>query len=273
MTAGALADASDFEALNGVRIVVTRAREDAQGLVEALERHGARVIVLPTIEIRPLESADLDAALRGETAYDWTLFTSANSVRVVIQRATELGLDPASLAHLGSVAAIGPATGRDLETAGIRVDLQPEHATAEGLADALIAHGVDGKRVFLPASRIARRVLPERLGAAGAEVVATPVYDTVCPDRAPDNALAAVRDGEVEIVTFTSPSTVRNFLTLAGFPPDGAIIASIGPVTTAEAVRLGLSVVVTAGEHSAEGLVRAIVDHQMGKLAESENER
>jgi uroporphyrinogen III methyltransferase/synthase len=241
-------------------------------LVEALERHGASVIVLPTIEIRRLASTDLDAALRGENTYDWTLFTSANTVRMVIQRAGELGIDPASLAHLGSVAAIGSATARDLELAGIRVDLQPEHATAESLADALIACGVDGKRVFLPASRIARRVLPEQLEAAGAEVVATPLYDTVCPDRVPDDALAAVRDGNVEVVTFTSPSTVRNFLALAGFPPDGTIIASIGPVTSAEAVRLGLPVVITAGEHSAEGLARAIVDHQISKLAESENE-
>lgn len=272
MTSGQPADAPDLEPLRGVRVVVTRARADADRLVEALEQHGASVVILPTIEIRALASAELDVALGGETVFDWTLFTSANTVRVVCRRTCHLGVSPAELAHLGSVAAIGIATRRELEAAGFAVDLQPAHATADALADELIALGVSGKSVFLPASRIARPVLPERLGAAGAEVVTARVYDTVCPDRAPEDALSAVRNGEAEIITFTSPSTARNYLTLAGIPPEGTVIASIGPVTAAEAERLGLRVDITAAEHSAEGLVRAIVEHQARKLAESEND-
>lgn len=273
MTPGPPTDAPEVELLRGLRVVVTRARADAEPLVKALERHGANVLLLPTIEIRPLASAELDEVLRGEMAFDWTLLTSANTVRALTQRARQLGLDPADLAQLGSVAAIGSATRRALEAAGIQVALVPGQATAEALAEELIAQGISGKRVFLPASRIARAMLPEQLRAAGAEVVTARVYDTVCPDRAPDDALAAVKDGEVEVITFTSPSTVRNFLTLAGMPPEGSVIASIGPVTTAEVERLGLKVDVTAVEHSVMGLVKALVEHCTTKLAESENER
>lgn len=273
MTPGSSPGADHRRPLEGVRVVVTRARSEAGKLVEALEQQGACVVLLPAIETRSLESPELDAALRGDASLDWTLFTSANTVRFVVGRARELGLNPANLAHLGSIAAVGSSTRRELESAGFRVDLHPAQATSEGLADELIESGVGGQRVFLPASRIARPVLPERLRAAGAEVVVARVYDTVCPAGAPEEALAEVRSGEVDVVTFTSPSTVRNFLKLAGMPSDGTLIATIGPVTAAEAAGLGLHVDITAADHSTEGLVRALVEHHSRTPRGSETTR
>jgi uroporphyrinogen III methyltransferase/synthase len=248
--------------LFGRTVVVTRAREQASGLRARLEGLGARVVELPAIEIQPVDVAVPDLA-----AYDWLVLTSANGVDALFDRGLRpAGLDARALAGL-RVAAIGPGTAGALAARGITADLVPERFVAESLLDAFPApepvRGRAGARVLLARAQQARDVLPDGLRARGYDVEVLVLYRTVT-GRPDDGALAAVRDGTVDAVTFTSSSTVRNFCDVVGGPtrprPDGPLVVSIGPVTSATARELGLFVDVEAGEHTVDGLVAALVD-------------
>ncbi|HEX4776012.1 MAG TPA: uroporphyrinogen-III C-methyltransferase [Acidimicrobiia bacterium] len=253
-------DLSWFESrpLFGRTVVVTRAREQASGLRARLEALGAGVVELPAIEIEPVELTVPDLA-----AYDWLVLTSANGVDALFDR----GLHPAGLdaRALGGVrvAAIGPGTAAALARRGITADVVPERFVAESLLDAFPEPRRPGARVLLARAEQARDVLPAGLRARGYDVDVLVLYRTVTasPD---DGALAAVRDGTVDAITFTSSSTVRNFCDVVATPipprPDGPLVVSIGPVTSATARELGLSVGVEASEHTVDGLVAALVD-------------
>lgn len=249
--------------LAGRRIVVTRAARQSGGLQERLEWQGAEVVLLPTIEIVPPESyGPLDDALRRAAEFDWLLVTSANAVRVIGDRLAALGTTPAVLEHL-RCAVVGRATADALCELGLKVEVVPERAVGEALADALVDR-VREKRVLLVRAAAARDVVPEALIAAGASVVVVDAYRTVIPENAAERA-RAVFGGEslADAVVFTSGSTVMHLLDVlreaeVSFPSHVACV-SIGPVTSATLRDAGLTIATEAATASLDSLVDACV--------------
>lgn len=245
-------------ALAGRRIVVTRPREDGR-LRRLLEAEGAEVLELPTIRIAPAaDYGPLDAALRRIGDYGWIVFTSRNGVAAVIERLAALGLTPGALKG-ARLAVIGPGTEEALREHGLRAALSPDEFRAEALVAAFDRAGVRGARVLLPRAAVARNVLPEGLRALGAAVDVVAAYRTEVEDAHAPEVLAAVRAGRVDALTFTSSSTVRHFLRVAG--PDvlpalgGVLVACIGPVTAETARAAGLRVGAVATAYTLAGLV------------------
>jgi uroporphyrinogen III methyltransferase/synthase len=245
-------DLAWFEArpLFGRRIVVTRAFEQASGLVEQLRRLGAEVVMLPTIEIA--EPADGAAALGASAArvaeYDWVVFTSANAVERFF-----VFLGDARDFRAARVAAIGPGTAGALARRGIAADLVPSGSLAESLVDDFPA---GPGRVLLPQAAAARDVLSEGLRAKGWDVTVVEAYTTRPTTPSPD-ALAAAATSDA--IAFTSSSTVTNYLDVAGAHDVPPVVACIGPVTATTARERGLEVTVEASDHTVEGLVAALI--------------
>lgn len=245
--------------LAGKKILVTRAQKQAADLCDLLTAAGAQPIPFATIEISPLKDfTQLDAALRDMAAgqYAWVIFTSVNGVEACQERLAPNGLTAIAFGA-AKIAAIGPATASALHELGANVDFIPSEYVAERILDGL--GEVRGKHILLPRAELARVALNEALVAAGALVDEVPVYHTVRP--APDeNGLTALHEG-VDVITFTSSSTVRNFVTLAGTAIGAAQVACIGPITAQTAQELGLPVHVVAKEYTIPGLVEAIKEH------------
>jgi uroporphyrinogen III methyltransferase/synthase len=242
--------------LFGRSVVVTRAREQASELRARLEELGAEVLELPAIEITPLEFTVPDLG-----TYEWLVFTSANGVRAFFDEGlAAAGLDARALAGV-RIAVIGPGTARELATRGLRADLVPERFVAESLLDAFPPPSRPDARVLLARADVARDVLPAGLGARGYTVDVLPVYRTV--PATPDPAiLARVAEGPVDAVTFTSSSTVDNFVAaLPALPQPQPLVVSIGPVTSARAQQHGLHVDAEAEEHTIDGLVTTLLTH------------
>jgi len=241
--------------LFGSGIVVTRGGAQTSSLVGRLRELGADPIEVPTIEITDPDDGGvaLRAALSDLADYEWLVLTSPNGVRRTL---AELH-DARALAGV-KIAAIGPATAAALEAANIVADLVPERFVAESLLDAMGAPPHDGARVLLSRAAVARDVLPEGLAAAGWSVEIVDAYRTV-PVQVAAGARREV--ASADMVTFTSPSTVTNFV--AAFGPDGVppLVACIGPATAATARELGLDVDIQPEEHTIEGLVAAIAAH------------
>jgi uroporphyrinogen-III synthase len=249
--------------LAGRRIVVTRAERQSGGLRERLERQGAEVLLLPTIETAPPDSyAPLDEALRDARRFAWLVVTSGNAVRVIGERLAALGLAAHPLAHL-HCAAVGPSTAEALRALGLTVEVVPERYVGEALTDAL-KDRVRGQRVLLVRAAIARDVVPETLTAAGATVTVVDAYRTVVPADAVERAKAIFgSDLLPDAVMFTSGSTVTHLLDVlreAGLvlSRDVACV-SIGPVTSAALRDAALSVASEAATASLDGLVDACV--------------
>jgi len=256
-----LQDSACRTALRGKRVLVTRAAMQAQDLVARLQALGAIPIVLPVIRTLPPADnyAALDAALRQLATFDWVVFTSPNGVAHVWQRLTALGLEARSLAS-ARLAAIGPATVNTLATHGLQAAVVPERYVAEALLE-VIPHPA-GQRFLLPLADLARDTLRLGLQAAGAEVVEVPAYSTVLAEISPEARTAL--DTGVDVLTFTSGSTVRNFVEQVGAPmaqrlAAQARVVTIGPMTAATARALGLRVDVVATEHTIAGLVDAML--------------
>jgi uroporphyrinogen-III synthase len=223
--------------LAGKRILITRARHQAGRLAEALEEHGAEVLRLPTIEIVPPESyAHLDAVLEVIDGFDWLIVTSANGVAALEDRLRSLNIPPARLEHL-QIAAIGPATATALGRIGLRVCAMPEEYVAEAVV-AQLKEKVHGKRVLLVRAAVARDVIPEQLRKGGADIHVVEAYRTVVPADSIVQVRELFREGKPlpDAVTFTSSSTVNNFVALLAAAqielPLGLRAVSIGPVTT-----------------------------------------
>lgn len=258
--------------LTGKKILITRARHQAQALAEALETLGAEVCAIPAIEIVPPDSYDaLDAALLDARKYQWLILTSANGVEVLVERlqllASRTLLPPGrgwNSADSISIAAMGPATARALEAHGLPADVVPEKFVAESLVEAL-RDQVFGQNVLLVRAKVARDVLPVELARAGAAVDVVDAYQTVVP-AASCAALRQVfdRPGHLpDAVTFTSSSTVTNFFRLleeAGVPgwPASMAAASIGPITSRTLLEHGIEPAVEAMEYTIPGLVGAL---------------
>lgn len=260
--------------LFGRRILVTRAQAQAGDLSDELYRLGAQPIEFPTIRIEPPESYEqLDGAigqLAGGPGYDWVVFTSANGVKAFFSRLSSLGKDARALADV-KLAAIGPATARALERLLLRVDYMPSEFRAEGVIAGMEADGVRGKRVLIPRAAVAREILPQRLAEAGAEVEVVPVYKTVPETHGSDAIREMLYNREVDIVTFTSSSTVKSFVSLFDGDLSDAMrdvaVACIGPITAETARGLGVKVDVVAAEYTVPGLVRAIVERMSARPA------
>jgi uroporphyrinogen-III synthase len=247
------------ESLGGLRIAITRPQGQADSFAERLEVLGAVVIRFPTIAIAPpSDTGLLDRALARLDSYDWVIFTSANGVDHLWKRGTAIGADMGAIRRC-RVAAIGPATADALRKRGVEPDLVPDEFVAEAILDAL--PDVRGLRILLPRADIARPVLRDELIACGAQVDQVAAYRTV-PAQPDAAAFAALRTG-VDIIAFTSASTVRNFAGLVGDELDdmlsGVRVACIGPITAQAARELGLPVHVVASEYTVEGLVEAIL--------------
>lgn len=240
-------------------MVVTRPRGQADPLVGALRDRGARVVEYPTIRIRPpRESGPLRRALEGAGTYDWVVFTSVNGVRSVLEELGALGAGAEALLD-ARLAAIGPSTAGELEDAGLAVRVVPGEYRAEALAAAIRdAADLDGRRVLLARAAEARDVLRKRLEEAGAEVDEVTAYETEMGRPEDVDLERRMREGEIDWITFTASSTVRNFVRLAGTRLGGARVACIGPITARTARELGLPVHAVADEYTVPGLVRAL---------------
>jgi len=250
--------------LSGRRVLVTRARAQASGLRERLRRLGAEAVELPVIAVEPLaERAELERALArlGEPhpGRRYAVFTSANAVHLVWESLEATGGDARRFAGV-QIVAIGPETAAALAAHGLRADLVPGEFVAEAVADMMIAAGVDGARVWLPRAAQARNILPDRLRQAGADVDVLPLYRTVIPEDTTGRLRDELERGAIDAVTFTSSSTVANFVVAldgAAFPA-GAIAACIGPVTARAAEAAGFPVAVVAAEYTTAGLATAL---------------
>ena len=253
----------DNRPLFGKRVLVTRAAEQAGVLSHALAEAGAEPIGLPSIEIVPrIDRKALRQALDrlDASGYDWLVFSSANGVDIFFAELRRAGRDARAIGRAG-VCAIGPATAIALSRHGVHADLVPERYLAEGVVEALTEHDMAGKRVLWPRARGARRALVVGLERLGATVDEVPLYSAAVPKEVDAEAMARLRSGEIDIVTFASSSAVHNLLKMLGGDKallEKPLIACIGPVTAATARRAGLRVDVEAPEHTIEGLLAAL---------------
>ena len=251
--------------LFGKTIVVTRSRQQASELVEKLSELGANTLEFPTIRFEPPEDpAPMEQAARGLARYDWVVFTSPNAVERFFATVDAVGIDSRSLSGC-KVFSIGPGTTAHLAERGIRPDLTPQRFTSAGIFEALSGEGeVAGKRFLLPRADLAGADLPQQLKAAGADVDDIISYRTLPGEPAPE-IIEALRDGEVDMVTFTSSSTARNFANIVreqlGGLPDGVQYASIGPETSKTAREEKLEIALQPQDHTIDALVAAIVDY------------
>ena len=244
-----------------------RSAHQGSELADRLRALGLDPVLIPAIEfVEPSSFAELDAALAHLAGFDWLVFTSANAVGVFAQR--WLARTSAAMAGISAeIAAIGPATGRALETAGLKPNLVPPQAIAESLADALLpyARRADGQttRLLLVRAEDARQYLPDTLRAAGAEVTIAPAYRT----RVPQGSVALLREllsvpEAVAAITFTSSSTARNLVALCEAAevvlPQSALRVSIGPITSHTLRELGLPPHAEAPEATVDSLAEAV---------------
>jgi uroporphyrinogen-III synthase len=254
--------------LTGKRVVVTRAAHQAASLTELLSSKGAEVVALPTIAITSPESWDAtDGAIERLDEFDWIAFTSANAVDAFFGRTREVG---AGLDALPKIAAVGRATLDRLADEGMSVDLRPDRSSAVDLALALIAE--EKARILIPRAAEVPSDMRDALSGGGWEVVEVPVYRTVTPAPESSADITRVKAGGFDVVTFTSGSSVRGFVSLIGSPdrlglgPGGMkekLTACLGPRTASTAQSAGFEVQVVAEEQTAEGLVSALTawDH------------
>lgn len=248
--------------LFGQRIVVTRPRDEGERIAPELEALGAEVLLAPTVEIRPLDDHHaLDDAMRRLATFDWLVFTSENGVHAFIGRLDAHGLDLRALGHL-KLAAIGPTTADALGRYHLKADLVPAEFRSESLAAAL-AERAAGQRVLLARANRGRDLLRTELQSV-AHVEQVAVYRNVDVDRLPDHVAQRLEEGTVDWITLTSSAITER---LAHLLPPGAReligtkiqLASLSPVTTRAAERLGWTVSAEAQTYTWGGLVEAML--------------
>ncbi len=253
---------SAIKPLAGVRILVTRPREQAESLSQKLRELGAIPVEIPTIEFVPLmDTGRLDNALRKLSEYEWVIFTSVHGVRIVLERMKTLKIG-AEVFGTVKVAAVGPATAAELEKLGKSPDHVPREYLTENIAKGL--GDVINARVLLLRVDVASEKLPTELRRRGALVDEVTAYRTVLPAEVKDSQVRSVFEKGVDLVTFTSPSTVRNLAQIIGTKElkrylQTCKIACIGPVTVEAANELGVRVDIVAKTHTIDDLVKGIV--------------
>lgn len=259
----------DNTPLFGKQVLVTRAKAQASELCQLLSERSAIPIELPSLLIEPVFD-QLDAAIRGLSGYNWIIFTSVNAVEIFFQRLYHLGLDARKMGHL-NIGAIGQATAASLEKRGILADCIPQRFTSRGLLTQLKHYNLVGSKILLPRADIAGKELSQDLTKMGAEVKEIAVYRTMTNKKGVGAAKQALKNSQIDIVTFTSSSTVKNLLSILGRDRkslDKALIACIGPVTATAATRAGLKVDIIAQVHTVPALVEALEKY----LREGKNE-
>jgi uroporphyrinogen III methyltransferase/synthase len=265
----------DDRPLFGRRIVVTRSREQAAELVDMLEERGAEAIEAPTIRIAPPDDTEaLDRACANAGKYDWIIFTSANGVDAFMERLVS-GFDVRDLKGV-RICAVGPSTAERIERYGVRVDLIPEESRAERVVEAIAGAGaIAGLTFLLPRADIAREVVADQLREAGADVSEVIAYRTLLAGGERDadhDVYRMLLDRQIDAVTFTSASTVKNFAKIYGEEQaadllNKTVVASIGPVTAEAAQQLGIQTTVMPSAYTVKDLVDALVEHFTARVA------
>lgn len=252
--------------LAGRRILISRARDQASALSMGLRALGAEILEIPFIEIRPPRSfKSLDESLKLVAEYEWLILSSANGARAMFERMALLNIPRRVLGHL-NIVAIGPATRAAIEREGLKVALTPKEYIAESVVEAL-NDKLRGRRVLLCRAKIARDLIPRELRRMGAFLDVVEAYETVIPQSSRVELRAVLHDPQrrPHVITFTSASTVKNYVALLGIRSgrsqvvDGVLNASIGPVTSTALRQFRLSVDVQASEYTIPGLIDAIV--------------
>jgi uroporphyrinogen III methyltransferase/synthase len=253
--------------LFGKRVLMTRAKEQAGELAVLLAGYGAEPIEAPTIEIaQPADWTPVDRAIDAIRAYDWVIFTSVNGVARFMTRMRARGRDARALAGC-RLCCIGPRTAQELERFGLTADSIPADYQAEGVLATLGDRDLTDARVLIPRAEVARELLPDELRARGARVDVVSVYRTILPSGDDKEWRRQLAEGQVHAVTFTSSSTVRNFVALLGGVDgakaslQGVAIACIGPITARTVEEHGLAVAIMPAENTVPALVEAIVHY------------
>ncbi len=249
--------------LEGRRILITRSSRQSSQFRELLEELGAEVVSVPTIEVRPRPACEIDPFAGHPGCWDWLIFTSANGVRCFLERCRKL--DTLSLLKSDSgprICAVGPATSASIRDFGLKVDLIPNSFHAEGVLEALrqLSQDLEGTKILLPIASRARNLLAVGLRESGAEPQVLPVYDTEPPSTARDMLRANLRQGDPDLIAFTSSSTARNFVAICrpNIDPRRFRYAAIGSVSGNTCRELGIPPVVETETSTVPGLVEAI---------------
>lgn len=256
--------------LFGRRVVVTRARSQASKLSNQVEDLGGEAWEFPVIEtVEPEDYSLLDSAITRLSEFTWLIFTSVNGVEFFFRRLKRLGKDIRELAGI-KICTIGPATKQAVEDYHLLVDLVPEEYRAEGILDVIKERLNPQDRVLLPRAEVARETLPEALTAQGISLEVVPAYRTIMGNGEAEGLKEMLRQNMIDVVTFTSSSTVKNFVQLMDSEDlprllENVTIASIGPITSDTARKAGLKVDVEATEYTIAGLLQAVVEHLHNK--------
>ncbi len=252
--------------LKGKHILITRPEEQAKDFIEALKAQGAEPISFPTIRIiSPRDWVKVDNAIENLTTYDVLIFTSVNGVKFFFQRLKEKGKNIGSLKKLKMVA-IGPKTAAAIEQFHLRVDIVPKKFQAESVVEALEKEGITGKRFLLPRAEKARDVLPKEITKRGGHIDVVTVYRTGKGEGNIQEVKELFRKRLIHVITFTSSSTVKNFVELLAEKNiskmiKGAVVASIGPITADTAASLGIRTDIMPKNYTIPGLVKAISEY------------
>lgn len=245
----------DTQPLFGKKIVVTRTRNQASKLSKVLTSLGARTIEFPTIEIKKLEDMFLlRKSISSIEQYEWIVFTSQNAINIFFEELFASGKDARALGNI-KIAVIGKASGDELKQYGIVPDMIPVKFVAESLLDEFSSHDISGRKILIPCSADARMTLTDGLKEMGADAERIHIYTAEKPLHTDQKLLDEVKNAD--IITFTSSSTVTNFFSM--IPSTDAVLASIGPVTTATIADHGFTPAITADEFTIDGLVQAMV--------------
>ena len=252
--------------LKGKHILITRPAEQSKGFFEALKAQGAEPISFPTIRIiSPRDWVKVDNAIENLTTYDVLIFTSVNGVKFFFQRLKEKGKNIGSLKKLKMVA-IGPKTAAAIERRHLRVDIVPKKFQAESVVGALEKKGITGKRFLLPRAEKARDLLPKEITKRGGYIDVVTVYRTSKGEGNIQEVKELLRKRLIHVITFTSSSTVKNFVELLAEKNiskmiQGAVVASIGPITADTAASFGIRTDIMPKDYTIPGLIKAISEY------------
>lgn len=258
--------------LQNCTVLVTRSAGQSSQFNDLLIEQGANTVDMPALEITPPSSwAELDCAIAEIDTFDWLILTSSNGVNYFFQRLLEQGLDARSLASL-RIAVVGKKTAKVLTEKGLQPDFIPPNYVADSMVESFPDEDLNGLRLLFPRVETGgRELLVQEFCDRGAEVVEVPAYESGCPKAIDPDALQALKSGQVDVITFASSKTVKNFCQLVESAPnlslrdrwlESACIASIGPQTSQACLELLGRVDIEAQEYTLDGLTQAIISHQ-----------
>lgn len=247
--------------LFGKKVIVTRARVQESALVESIKDLGGEAITMPVIKINPIIDSGLDVEINEIERYSYLILTSYNSVKIFFESLSKMGLDSRKLAGL-KIVAVGNKTDEALKAHGISADIVPEKFVSESIYETLKDKLTKDDRVLLPISDNARDFLSDKLGEI-CDVKRVGIYKTIKANLDYSNEIQMIEDGQIDYLTFTSSSTVENFVDVIGKENlgllDGIKIISIGPITSKKIIEFGLKIYAEAKEHNIDGIIKELV--------------